>query len=80
MNILLPIELAKVVRQKVASGLYESPEAVMRAALEVLVERDQKDEEKLRVLRELIQEGEDEIERGEYHVFTSMEELLKEDS
>lgn len=80
MNILLPVELARIVRQKVASGLYESPEALIHAALEVLMERDQKDEEKLRTLRNMIQKGEDEIARGEYHVFTSMEELLKEDN
>ena len=77
MQISLPPDLEKIVRRKVESRLYKKPDDVIRMALEVLVEHDREDEKKLVALRAAIQEGED---SDEYVEFTTMEDLLKDDS
>lgn len=77
MQISLPPDLEKIVRRKVESRLYKTPDDVIRMAIEVLVEHDREDEKKLKVLHSLLQEADDASDRGEVVEFSSVEELLK---
>jgi putative addiction module CopG family antidote len=61
MAIQLPTDLEEQIRQKVASGEYDDPSAVIRAAIRLLDKRDQQ----LHELRASIAEGLKAIERGE---------------
>lgn len=61
MAIQLPSDLEERIRQKVASGEYDDPSAVIRAAIRLLDKRDQRVQE----LRASIDEGLAAIERGE---------------
>ena len=63
MNVSLPPELESLVDEKVQTGMYQTASEVVREALRLLKERD---ETKLRELRETIQAGIDQLERGEY--------------
>lgn len=65
MNISLTPELESYVKQKVAEGMYSSVSEVMREALRLLEERDALKAMKLESLRRDIQEGIDELDRGE---------------
>ena len=60
MAIQVPADLEAAIRQKVASGHYDDPAAVVRDALRALEERD-----RLRSLRASVAEGFAAIERGE---------------
>ena len=53
MRVTLPQQLAELVKRKLDSGLYASPEEVIAAAMELLDRRDKK----LAALRGDIQEG-----------------------
>jgi putative addiction module CopG family antidote len=57
MPITVPPDVEEIVEQKVASGLYDSPDEVMRAALSLLEEMDQDDGHRLASLRNDIIEG-----------------------
>jgi antitoxin ParD1/3/4 len=61
MPITVPADVEQIVEKKVASGLYDSPDEVMRAALSLLEEVDHDDSEQLVALRNDILEG---IESG----------------
>lgn len=61
MAIQLPVDLEEQIRQKVASGDYDDPSAVIRAAIRLLDKRDQR----LQELRASIDEGRAAIDRGE---------------
>src|SRR5208283_4731640 len=63
MNVSLTPELESLVNEKVQTGMYQTASEVVREALRLLKERD---ETKLRELRETIQVGIDQLERGEY--------------
>ena len=65
MNVSLTPQLEKMVRQKVASGLYNSSSEVVREALRLLEERDRIKALKLEALRKEIQKGLDSLDRGE---------------
>ena len=64
MNVNLTSDLEKLVRSKVASGLYNSASEVVREGLRLLAEHDRIREERLKKLREEIQEGVDQARRG----------------
>ena len=66
MVIQVPTDVAAHIRQKVESGLYDDPEAVIRSALRLLDKRDQR----LQELRALIAEGVADIERGDVDEWT----------
>lgn len=57
MTLSLPPHLEKVVRQKVESGLYPSPTAVLAEALRVLEEREQRLDEEKAGIRRALEEG-----------------------
>jgi antitoxin ParD1/3/4 len=65
MNVSLTPQLENYVKQKVATGMYNSVSEVMREALRLLEERDAIKEMKLEALRRDLQEGIDELDRGE---------------
>lgn len=65
MNVSLTPQLESYVKQKVAAGMYNSVSEVMREALRLLEERDTLKEMKLAALRRDLQEGIDELDRGE---------------
>ena len=65
MNVHLTPRLEKMVRQKVASGLYNSASEVVREALRLLDEQDRLRAMRFEELRKQIQQGLDELDRGE---------------
>jgi antitoxin ParD1/3/4 len=65
MNVSLTPELEQFVHQKVTSGLYLSASEVVREALRLLEERDRQSATKLEHLRNQIQIGLDQADRGE---------------
>lgn len=65
MNVSLTPQLESYVKQKVAAGMYNSASEVMREALRLLEEHDALKDMKLSALRRDLQEGIDELDRGE---------------
>jgi putative addiction module CopG family antidote len=61
MLITVPADLEETIREKVESGEYDDPSAVIRAAMRLLERRDQK----LQELRALVAEAQASIERGD---------------
>ncbi len=59
-------QIQQLIKQKVESGHYSSPDEVMDAALRLLDERDKK----LEALRKDVQVGLDQLECGEYVEYT----------
>ena len=64
MNVSLTPKLEELVRQKVASGLYNSSSEVVREALRLLEERDRFKEMQLEEIRHAIQQGVTSLEEG----------------
>ena len=64
MNISLTPQLEQWVRDKVASGFYNSASEVVREALRLLNEQDRFREMRLEELRKELQKGIDELDRG----------------
>ncbi|MFN6517378.1 MAG: type II toxin-antitoxin system ParD family antitoxin [Nostoc sp. CreGUA01] len=81
MNISLTPELEQLVKDKVSSGRYHSVSEVMGEALRLLDERDRDREQRLAELKAKIQEGLEELERGEgidgEEVFAEIEEDIR---
>lgn len=81
MNISLTPELEQLVKDKVSSGRYHSVSEVMGEALRLLDERDRVREQRLAELKAKIQEGIEELERGEgidgEEVFAEIEEDIR---
>jgi antitoxin ParD1/3/4 len=65
MNVSLTPQLEDLVKRKVDSGLYNSSSEVVREALRLLEERDRLQEMRLAELRQEIQIGLDQLDRGE---------------
>jgi antitoxin ParD1/3/4 len=68
MNITLSQESAQIVQTKMASGQYPSAVDVVNEALHLLADRDRSRREKLEELRQEIDRGIDQLERGESRV------------
>lgn len=64
MNVSLTPQLEALVKQKVASGRYNSVSEVIREALRILEERDQLQAMKLEALRRDIVQGIDSLDQG----------------
>ncbi len=73
MNVSLSSQLESYVKQKVAAGMYNSVSMVMREALRLLEERDTLKDLKLATLRRDLQDGIDELDRGEGTSFNMSE-------
>ena len=65
MNISLTPKLETLVKQKVATGMYNSVSEVVREALRLLDERDSLQTMKLEALRKDITQGLDSLDKGE---------------
>jgi antitoxin ParD1/3/4 len=65
MHVSLTERLDDYVRQKVASGLYNNASEVIREALRRQIEQEMSEEAKLERLREAINVGWEQAERGE---------------
>ena len=61
MTIQLPTETESLIRQKVASGLYPTPEEAIATAIELLDEYDRR----CAALQAALQSGIDQLDRGE---------------
>ena len=65
MNVNLTPELEQLIQDKVATGLYASQSEVVREALRLLVEQDERKRDQLIHLREALAEGLQQAERGQ---------------
>lgn len=65
MNVSLSPELEQLIEEKVKSGMYNSASEVIRAGLRLLKEQDELKQIRLRELKREVQEGLDEIKRGD---------------
>ena len=74
MNVSLSPELEKLVKDEIKNGGYKSANEVVREGLRLMRLRRQK----LAALRQEIQIGVDQIERGEYREYTSVDELFED--
>jgi antitoxin ParD1/3/4 len=72
MNVSLTRELEELVNEEIKSGQYKAASEVVREGLRLVRLR----REKITALRREIQVGVDEIERGEFVEYTSVEELF----
>ena len=77
LNISLTSTLAKMVRGRVDSGMYNSASEVVRDSLRLLAEKEMLKEMKRKELRKLIKEGDDAIKAGRVSEWNK-EEILKE--
>lgn len=66
MNISLTAPLEALVQEKVASGFYNNASEVVREALRLMHERDQRDAARLQRLRTEAVKGFESLERGEF--------------
>ena len=65
MNVSLTPELQKLVQEKVQSGMYYSASEVIREALRLLQERDELRYQRIKAVREQIDRGIEQLDRGE---------------
>jgi len=65
MNVSLTPQLESLVKEKVATGMYNSVSEVVREALRLLSERDSLQAMKLEALRQDIAQGIDSLDKGE---------------
>lgn len=65
MNVTLTPELERIVTEKVDAGEYDSPDAVVHAALALLLDREKAREAKLDALRAKVAEGVRAADAGE---------------
>ena len=73
MSLNIPPEIERAILDRVQSGRYASSEDVLRASLEALTEREEREAEDAEELRREIQLGMDDFERGDS---LSREEVL----
>lgn len=76
MDVLLAPELNQFVAEKMADGHYSSPSEVVSEALRLLKEQEELRRIRLDDLRQEIQKGLDQSERGEVLAFDSTQEIL----
>ncbi len=69
MNVSLTPQLENLVKQKVATGMYNSASEVMREALRLLDERDTLQETRLQALKQDVAKGMASVERGDSKPF-----------
>lgn len=66
MNVSLTPELEQLVNKKVKSGLYHSASEVIREGLRLLKEQDDMRQSRLSQLRQEVEIGAEQLERGKY--------------
>ena len=65
MDVSLTPEMARLVKAKMRTGLYRSADEVVREALQLLKDRDTEKERQLAELRQKIEVGWEQAERGD---------------
>ena len=65
MNVPLPPELEKLVKEKVKTGFYDTAAEVIREGLRLLEDRDRFYRLRLMALRREVKKGLDQLDRGE---------------
>ncbi len=75
LNISLTPELAALINEKVSSGMYHSASEVVREGLRLLKEQDEIHRMRLEELKKEIAIGTEQLECGEYTVYSSGKEL-----
>jgi len=75
MNVSLTPQLEELVKEKVASGKYNSASEVVREALRLLEEQDELHRVKLEVLKRDIMVGVADLEAGRYKTYVSGQDL-----
>jgi antitoxin ParD1/3/4 len=78
MEINLTPELEEIVKGKIESGLYSSADEVVRKAVSLLDDRDTERERRLEDVRSKVAAGREQIERGQFQRYESMEDLMDE--
>jgi len=71
-------DLQKMVETKVSSGEYDSPEEVVAAALTLMQDDDMLPPDQLESLRQQINIGAQQADRGEFATFTAEDIILRE--
>ncbi len=74
LNVSLTLELEGFVRERVSSGYYATSSEVIQEGLRLLRQREHQADEALRVLKEQLQRGCQQADRGE---FVDSEEVFK---
>ncbi|MCC6585652.1 MAG: type II toxin-antitoxin system ParD family antitoxin [Bryobacterales bacterium] len=74
-NVNLTEHLDSFVKERIASGRFSNASEVFREGLRLLEQRHREDELKLQWLRAAVQEGIDDLERGDYIEVDSTDEL-----
>lgn len=77
LNVSLTPELAGLIEDKVASGMYHSASEVVRDGLRLLKDQDDQREAKLENLRNELRKGVESLERGETTTYASGRELTE---
>ena len=72
-NVNLTEHFDRFIEKRVASGRFSNASEVVREGLRLLEQREQEDKAKLEWLRAEAQKGFDEIDRGEYMEFSSID-------
>ena len=78
MNVSLTPQLERLVKEKVASGKYDSASEVMREALRLLEEQEDLNRIKLEALKQDIMLGLADLEAGRYQTYASGNDLFDE--
>ncbi len=77
MNVALPPEIERLVREKVESGLYPSADEVFREAMRLLEDRDRLRAMRIEELRKEIAIGIEQADRGEVAPFDALATLAR---
>jgi Arc/MetJ-type ribon-helix-helix transcriptional regulator len=75
MNVALNPKIEKLVEQRVSSGDFTSPEQAVNELLGIMLEESVTSDEEIAELRDLIDEGIAELDRGEY-VECTVQEII----
>jgi antitoxin ParD1/3/4 len=76
-NVFLTEHLDKFIASGIEEGLYSNASEVVREGLRLLEQRQGEDKAKIEWLRGAVQEGIDQIERGEGIEFASIDDLAE---
>lgn len=78
MNITITGELEELINEQLKSGLFDSPNQVIREGLRLLREQNQLREIRREELRREIQKGVDAIKEGRFKTYNSADEMIED--
>lgn len=74
-NVVITDRQAKLIDQLVAEGHYQNASEVLREGLRLVEARRREEEEKLKLLREAVQVGVNDIKAGRHYAFTNWDDF-----